>query len=120
MRKALILIVLLAAPSYAQEASNNTPTTRASEAKHVMKSLEISQNVAKLVVTVRDASNNDIRDVEHLVPDATHPTATIPLLLTALDTAVAGETGSAVRRANLRLLDYLSDHGYLTGVTLVP
>lgn len=107
----------------AQEATLNTPVSQPSKDKYVVDKVVIERTGPRVSVEVMIQPSNGATDIERVtfnVPDSAHPTATVLLFLTALDTAVPGETGSSARRANARVLDYLIDHGYLTGVTLVP
>lgn len=122
MKHVLLTLALSLAvvSSFAQEASFNTPVARASEAKLVVSELTITQTQATIVVQVKDASNVDIRSQIYNVPDQARPSATVVGLFTAIDTVRASETGGVLRRANFRILGFLSDNGYLAGVTLVP
>jgi hypothetical protein len=122
MRKAILAVFLFALASVAgaQEATLNTPAARASEAKYKVKTLQLSETTAEFVISVQDASNNEIRTIGIVIPNAAQPAASVSGVFTAIDTARASETGSVLRRANFRLLGYLADQSLLTGVTLVP
>lgn len=100
-----------------------TPVSVPAKAKYIVDRVVIERNGPRVVVEVLTQDSGSTTDFERVtfnVPDGAHPTATTALFLAALDTAVPGETGGALRRANARVLDYLIDHGYLVGVTLVP
>lgn len=124
MRKLFILavLVLAALPAAAQEATLNAPVARNSEAKQTVSQLTIIASPAQVnvEVSVKDASNVEIRRQTYVIPDAAHPGATVGGFVTALINVRATETGSDPRKANFRVLGYLSDQGYLPGVTLVP
>lgn len=122
MKKALLslAVLMLAGSALAQEATLNTPVPRASEAKLVVREMNITQTMVTIVADVRDASNNDIRTQAFTVPDSRFPSATVAGVFTALDTVRASKTGGVLRRANFRILGFLFDNGYLSGVTLVP
>lgn len=102
------------------EATLTSPVAHASEAKYVVRSLNITQAVSNVEVSVQDSSNNEIRVQSFTCPDSTHAAATVSALFTALDTVRATETGSVLARANFRILGFLSDQGYFPAVTLVP
>lgn len=104
------------------EATLNSPVPRTSEAKYALRVvvLDFANNAGHIEALVQDATNAEIRRVSYHVPDAAFPSATWPGLLSALGTARSGETGGAERRGNFRILGFLSDNGYLSGVTLVP
>lgn len=115
-----VLLGLVAPIVAAQEATLNTPVARTAEAKYIMKRLDISADQAIFEVWVRDSNNENIRQVNFVVPDVSHPGADIPGVFTAIATPRATETGGVLRRANFRLLGFLFDNGYLPGVSLVP
>lgn len=102
------------------EATLNSPVSRASEAKYVVRTLGISQTQASIEVSVQDSSNNEIRVQAFTCPDAAHPSATVAALFTALDTVRATESGGILARANFRILGFLFDNGYFPAATLVP
>jgi len=118
---ALLFIILTLTPAltYAQKVTLTAPITRPSETQYVVTTITIAQASANIECAVQDGSNNETRRVTFVIPSAAQPTATVVGLVTAIDTAVAGETGSALRRANARILEYLRSTGYFAG-TLVP
>lgn len=118
--EALSLLLLLSGVASAQEATLNTPVTPPAEAKYTVSSLFLNANGAVIVVEVKTSGNAVVRTFNVDVPSAAHPSATVPGIFSALDTAVPGETGGILRRANARLLKFAIDNGYLPGVTLVP
>ena len=124
MKKSVFLAVLLSVTGLAsaQEATLNSPVARPSEAKLTVKRLDLTATQAVISISVQDASNNEIRYFNVVVPDPSPATstATVPGLVTAIDTVRATETGGVLRRLNFRILGYLFDTGYLQGVTLVP
>jgi hypothetical protein len=124
MRRLLLIIaILFASVATAQEATLNTPIPGPSKDKYVVDRIVIDRvgpRVSIEVVVQNTAGTVDIERLTFNVPDTAHPSATVLLFLTALDTAIPGESGSSAKRANARVLDYVIDHGYLTGVTLVP
>lgn len=120
MNKLLLALLLSTSVLHAQEATLNTPVVRPSEAKYTVTSIFVSAAEARVVVAVKDAANAEIRSVTFEIPSEAQPSATVAGIFTALDTVRATETGGVLRRTNFRLLGYLADTGYLTGVTLVP
>lgn len=122
--KKLILLLALLLPSVvvAQEATISAPVARSSEAKLRLASLTLDfvANTAQVLVAVQDSTNSEIRTVRFVVPDAARPAATFPGVLTAIGTSRGGETGGAERRGNFRLIGFLLDNGYISGVSLVP
>lgn len=102
------------------EATFTSPVSRPSEAKYVVRSMNVTQFVANIEVSVQDSGNNEIRVQSFTCPDATHPAATVPAFFTALDTVRASEAGGVLARANFRILGFLFDNGYFPAVTLVP
>jgi hypothetical protein len=121
MKKLFVaVLVLVACISGAQQATLNTPLQPPSEARYEVQSLFVNANGAVIVIDVKASNGVTLRSFNVDVPDAAHPGATVAAIFTALDTAVSGETGGVLRRANARLLDYCIDFGYISGVTLVP
>lgn len=120
---ASLLIALGGGVALAQQATLNTPVTRAAEDNLRAETLYISRDLGgrwEVQVSVRDNSGNEIRRVVYNGPDAAHPTATALAIATAYTTARSGETGALPRRLDFRLLGFLVDQGYISGVTLVP
>lgn len=127
MRRLLPLVVLLvifaAASAFAQQATLNAPVARPSEDNLRAETLYISRDVGgrwEVQVSVRDSGGTEIRRVVYNGPDAAHSGATALAIATAYTTARSGETGALPRRLDFRLLGFLSDQGYLAGVTLQP
>lgn len=122
MKKLLIAALLLSAPAFAQDASLNTPVTRPSETKLVIKEIGITATQVVVALNVQTAAREDVRYYNVVVPNSAPATqsATVVGFITALGTARAGETGGALRRFQFRCLGYLFDNGYLPGVTLQP
>jgi len=121
VKRAFLFVILLGAAIVgAQQANLNTPIQPPSEARYEVNSLFVNANGAVIVVDVKSSGGVTLRSFNLDVPDAAHPSATVAGIFTALDSAVPGETGGVLRRANARLLNYAIDNGYLTGVTLAP
>jgi hypothetical protein len=126
MRKlalALLVLFLGLGVVYAQQATLNTPVTRASEDNLRAETLYISRDNGgrwEVQVSVRDNGGNEIRRVVYSGPDSGHAGATALAIATAYTTARSGETGATARRLDFRLLGFLADQGYISGVTLVP
>lgn len=124
MRRSLSIVVLtlLLAPALAraQVATLTVPVTRASETQMKVRDLSISPSGVGIDVSVQDGSSNEIRVQSYIIPDPAHPTATVVNFLTALINVRATETGTDPRKANFRILGYLVDQGYITGVSLAP
>jgi hypothetical protein len=123
MLKRVVLLVLLAAPLFAQQATLNTPVVRNPEHNLRAETLYITRDLGgrwEVQVSVRDSAGEEIRRVVYSGPDAAHPGATALAIATAYTTARAGETGTLPRRLDFRLLGFLSDQGYIANVTLVP
>lgn len=116
----LFLVLAFAGPVFAQDATLTVPVTRNSEAKYVIKRLEITQFQVTFDIAVQDSGNNEIRAFTSIVPDAAHPTATVANFMTALDTARSGETAGILRRMQFRALGYLFDLSYFPSSTLNP
>jgi hypothetical protein len=123
MRKALfVLIALVALPVFAQQATLNTPATRAAEHHVVIVDFSVKRDCAcaYIVVEYQDASNNATHQQMVNVPDPNIPALTLQGLVGAMDVTRATETGVATRKMQFRILGYLADNGALTGVTLAP
>lgn len=123
MKKLLVVLLFLASSTFAQEAVLNAPVARPAEAKITVGRVDINGGSPALVVVtlkVQSSSNEDIRLYNVVVPDDLHESATVVGFLNAFMSSAAGETGSVPRRANFRVLKYLSDHGYLPGATVNP
>jgi hypothetical protein len=116
---AAVLVALAVPLAVAQEATINAPAARPAEAKYTVEVIQMTASDWYVLVSVKDASNNEIRKAA-FGDDPAHPTATVSALLTAIDTVRTSETGTVLRRANFRILGFLVDQGYLVGVTLVP
>jgi hypothetical protein len=113
-------LLLLATTGLAQEATLNIPVTRPSEAKLGVKEVNIRQTQVVVSLSVQASTNDEIRYYNVAIPDITFPSATVVGFITAIGTTRPTETGTALRRFQFRVLGYLSDNGYLSGVTLVP
>ena len=122
MRKILsILILLCAGLASAQEATLSAPVAQPAETKLVIQRIDITQAQIIVSIDVKGGGNEQIRYFNVAVPDASHPTATVAGLVTAIDTVRATETGGVLRKLNFRVLGYLADQGLLpAAVTLVP
>lgn len=123
LRSLLVVLALVASPVFAQQATLNTPVARASEDNFRVESYFGTRDSGgrwQVEVSVRDNASNEIRRVTFSGPDTTHPGATAAAFNTALITVRSGETGTDVRKANFRVLGFLSDQAYISGVTLVP
>lgn len=124
MKKGIVVLVLLVLGSLAsaQEASLTVPITRLAESRYVLDNLKLNfvENTAVVTLGVKDSGGVETRHFDVEVPNSSFPTATFSGLLSAIGTTRVGETGSAERRGNFRVIGYLVDRGYLTGVTLVP
>lgn len=121
----LAILVLLAAPAFAQQATLQTPVARASEDNYRLESYYGTRDAGgrwEIIVSVNDSSGNEIRRVSFTGPDPAHATATAAAFNSALITVRASETGTDVRKATFRLLGFLKDQGYapISTATLVP
>lgn len=122
MMKRFIVIVLLTTTVYSQDYTLTSPVSRPAEAKHTLNTVDIDFVNNKIIVTidVKGTGNEGIRYFNSVVPDPAHPSATYAGLLTAIGSARSGETGSPERRANFRIIGYLSDNGYFPPGTANP
>lgn len=105
------------------QATLNSPVPRPSEDNLRAETLHITRDAGgrwQIDVSVRDSVGSEIRRQSFSGPDELHPGATALAIATAYTTARSGETGTLPRRLDFRLLGFLSDQGYITGVTLVP
>lgn len=121
--RSLLFVSLLSGTAFGQQATLQTPVARNSEDNYRTESVFFTRDSGgrwDITVSVRDSSGTEIRRIGYSGPDASHAGATALALVTALDTARSGETGSAARRADFRVLGFLSDQGYLPAATLVP
>lgn len=116
----LVVLLMVSAGLMAQDASLSAPVARNSEAKMTVRSFCASQSAVGIEVSVQDAGNAEIRVQGYTVPDAAHPSATVAGFFTAIGTTRGGETGGVLRRANFRILGFLTDNGYLPASTLNP
>jgi hypothetical protein len=119
------VVVALFGGAYAlaQQATLSTPVTRASEDNLRVETYFATRDSGgrwEVQVSVRDSSGNEIRRVNHSGPDAAHSGATALAFVTAQMTIRASETGGNARKMDFRILGFLLDNGYLSGVTLVP
>ena len=108
-----------------QEAGLTTPITRTSESKYKIRGFQVVNPPggtvgASIDVSIQDSTNAEIRVVGYQIPDATHPGATVPGLITAMMTIRATETGTDSRKMQFRVLGYFADQGYFPAATLVP
>lgn len=117
------VVVGLASVAVAQQATLNTPVTRPAEDNLRVESYYGSRDSGgrwEVYVSVRDSTGTEIRRTSYSGPDATHPAATAQAFVTAQMTARASETGTNVRKMDFRILGFLVDNGYISGVTVVP
>jgi len=122
MKKLLLSLLLLAGSVSAQQATLNSPVTRPAEDHYKLNRFDCNfvTNVCVVSLDVKDISDSTtIRYFNLVVPDPAHAGATFPGILSAAGTTRATETGGAERRANFRIVGYLFDQGYLTGVLSV-
>ena len=101
MRRALplfvLMAVLLSTTTDAQQATLNSPVSRAAEDNFRAETIFATRDAGgrwEVQVSVRDSSGNEIRRVVFSGPDAAHSRATALAILTAYTTARSGETGS--------------------------
>src|SRR5687767_14325934 len=124
MLKKLFVLILLAAPVSAQQATLSTPVARNSEHNLRVESIYMTRDAGgrwEMVVSVRDSGGVEIRRDSYTGPDAAHPGATVAACNTAVVWTVrSGETGTNARKTDFRALGFLADQGYLPAVTLVP
>jgi hypothetical protein len=116
---ALLFVALL---SSAQTATYNTPVSRSSETKIIVTNFHVLRDCACATIDleVQDSNGVVIRPQSVGIPDPNIPTASLVGLTAAMETVRATETGNAIRKMNFRILGYLSDQGYLSGVTVNP
>jgi hypothetical protein len=102
------------------EATFNTPVARTAKAKATVESFGVNRSPAwaTTVVSIRDASDNEIERLTFNVPDAAFPSATVVGFLTAIGTVRNGESGSVANKSNFRILGFFIDHNYITGASL--
>ena len=128
MKRFLILILLaLASPALAQEATLTAPIAKPSETRKVIGRVDLSRNpvYALIQVNVLDANGDVSRYYNVSVPqtagdDAAHPSASVVSFVNAVMSSRAGETGGVARRFDYRVLGWLKDNGYLDDATVVP
>jgi hypothetical protein len=116
---ALIFVAIIAS---AQTATYNTPVSRSSETKVIVTNFHVLRDCACATIDleVQDVNGVAIRSQSVGIPDPNIPSASLAGLVTAMETVRATETGNAIRKMNFRILGYLSDQGYLSGVTVNP
>jgi hypothetical protein len=123
MRKLILLTLIFAAlPIFGQQATLNTPISRASEHHVVIVDFSVKRDCAcaYIVAEWQDASNNATHQQTFNVPDPNIPALTLQGLVGAMLTTRATETGINTRKMQFRVLGYLSDNGAMPGVTLAP
>lgn len=125
MKKLLVVLILLVAvPLMAQQATFNSQVTRPAEDNFRAISYMATRDGGgrwEVVVGVFDTTGNtEIRRVTFSGPDVLHPSATALAFLTAQMNARSGETGGNVRRMDFRVLGFLADNSYISNVTLAP
>ncbi len=122
--KSIVLAILLfvAAPLVAQQATLTTPETL-SATKIVVASLSLDQNTANITVNYQASDSTTKRSLSY----ATVSQAELVSFLTALGSARASETGAVLRRMNFRVIGWMADNSKLLdasgaplSVTLVP
>ena len=121
----VVMAVLLAAPSFAQQLTLPAPVPRPSEDNLRVESIYMTRDAGgrwEITVSVRDNVGAEIlgRRTSYTGPDAAHPAATVAAANTAINwTVCAGETGSNARKTDYRALCWLVAQNYVTG-TAVP
>ena len=120
--KKLFLMLLFAIPVFGQQANVNSPAARPAIDHYVVKIIHEDGDCqcAQVHVEAQDSSNNPISRQRFDIPDANIAGSSFVNFETARGTTRASETGGTLRRLNFRVLGYLVDTGYLSGVTLVP
>lgn len=118
----LALLLGLAAPSYAQQATLTTPETVAAT-KLVVIEINVARDNAGATVQFQTSADA----VKRTATFGTSSQAELVSFVTAMGTARSGETGGALRRMQFRVLGWLVDNGKLKdeagqsiAVTLVP
>lgn len=102
------------------DATLNTPISRSSETKYVVRSFQGTPLFWGIECSIQDAGSTETRVVAFSIDPVGHPAATVVAFLTAIGTTRVNESGTVLNRANFRLLGFLLDTGYLTSVTLNP
>lgn len=134
MRRLLpLVLVLLAAPAFAQQATLNTPVTRTSKDNYRVESYYLARDGGtgrwQVDLSVRDSGGTEIERLSFSGPDAAHPSATGAAFNTATShTVITGpnppaETGSNARKTDYRIIVFLRAQGYIcpaSTCTLVP
>lgn len=123
MRKLFLSLLILSITGLAsaQEATLSAPVPQPAETKFQIQRIDITAAQIVVSIDVKGPGGEQIRYFNVAVPDAAHPSATVPGLVTAIDTARPTETGGVLRRLQFRVLGYLADQGLLpAAVTLVP
>lgn len=132
MKRLFLLLFLLASPAIAQEAALPAPETSAPGTKLRVRRFSAdlgADHAAVWLVVLRD-DNTVHREVGMLqIADdpTTSPVNEYRQFMSALLSPAAGETGSAERRAQFRILTWIVDNsrlrdddGQVISVTLVP
>src|SRR5678815_2719615 len=125
MRKLIPLLIvgLLGLPAiFAQEVTLTSPVVRNNGTKYTISLFVVSTSpaTANIEIALKDSGNVEISRTMNVIPDVSHPGASVAGLVTAMMTVRATETGSDVRKMQFRVLGYLNDQGYLPAGTLVP
>ena len=110
------LVLVLALPLAAQEATLTTPESgiTATKVKVIAFSvLGAPCNCATVTISYQASDDTEKRT-------ATYANLPAGPFITALTTVRATETGTLARKINFRILGFLVDQNELTGVTLVP
>lgn len=122
-RIVLFVLALFGGFAAAQDYTLTVPVVPPSEVKYTVKTFHADSEPSPIVVctiSVKTVGGVEVRVFNAVVPDAAHPSATILGVFTALDTAVAGESGNSAKKANARIIKYLADNGYFPAGTFNP
>jgi hypothetical protein len=118
MRKLILCFALLFAVSaFGQSATLNSPEVRPNVTKFQVADFAVQRDCACAHVTVEYLTSADALVRKHRFDIET---ANLAAFLTAIGSPRANETGVAGRRMNYRILGFLLDNGYASGITLVP
>lgn len=114
--KGVLLLILLAPLTWAQEAVLISPVERPSEAKRAVsteKGFAVRASGVVIHMEVRSSNATGSVLIREYVQELPEGSGTVVGFLNAINTVIAGETGGIGRRMNARIVKYLHDSGLI-------
>jgi hypothetical protein len=126
MKKLLLLLVLLAAPSFAQQGTLSTPET-VTATKVIVAEIHIGRTAAQVDVHFLTAGDAQKRSTTVVIQQADLASFVLAVDTARMPGGGLNETGGVLRRRQYRVLGWIVDNsrlvdesGQVIAVTLVP